>query len=85
MPPRPEHLLRQKHLRDQFERVLEQLRLELQLKSARRHLDHLTDHLGTLLMGMDCTLEREAMRLQLDAAHRAIANRDTKPELRVVR
>lgn len=84
MATRPEHLLRQKHLRDQFERVHEQLRLELRLRSARRFLDHLTDHLETLLSCMDCTVERASLRLQLDAAHRAVATRDTKPDLRVV-
>lgn len=85
MATRPEHLLQQKRIRDQFERVHEQLRLELRLRSARRYLDHLTDHLETLLGCMDCTVERDSLRLQLDAAHRAVATRNTKPDLMVVR
>lgn len=82
MSRRPEHLLQQHRLRQQFERKLDQLSLELRCESARRHLDHILDHLEDLLEFLDCTAERENYRCQLEGVRRIVARRHN---LRVVR
>jgi len=66
---------REHRCRQQFSRVLEQLNFELSMGSARRHLDHLIDHLETILMLLGETVLRESLVKQLAEAKQRVAQR----------
>ena len=77
----PRQQLEEYRAREAFQRKLEQLRFELRIGAARRHLDYLLDHLDDLLPRIDDTILKASFREQLAVAKQLV---DGRHNLRLV-